>query len=266
MPHGTNGTSPSRLGRRQLTAFTPARTPATVPTGRPMPDRRALRVRGIPGAGSVAVGGGLLLAGLATLAAATSVVGQAVQLSAWTGFATGVAPVAAGLVLLARGRRGLSRRRRVRRLRARHPNEPWLWEHPWNAFASFDERGAELRLPGFPCVTGRPLDLKLVRTPAVAAVGALRATLRCLQERHEEGARGARRRRAVVVHALYEAVSVGEPTEEGEAIVFRFDLPAGLPGSSLEGRPPRYWEVEVEGETAGADFRARFLVPVYTPR
>src|SRR5688500_15746359 len=219
MPHGANGTSPSRLGRRSLTVFTPARTPATVPTGRPMPDRPRLRVARLPGMPSVAGGALLLPAGLAALVAVPRPLGDAVRLPAPAASATALGMVAAGLLLLARGRRGLSRRRRVGRLRANHPREPWLWEHPWNAFASFDESGAELRLPSFPCVTGGRLALKLVRTPAIDAAGALRATLRCLQERHEERTRGWRGRPAAVVHALYEATSTGEPTAGGEAIV-----------------------------------------------
>jgi hypothetical protein len=231
-----------------------------------MPDRPALRIAGVPGMPSVVLGAALLGAGFAAVVVAQRALAGVPSLPAMAATANALGVVVAGLALLVRGRRGLSRRRRVRRLRARHPGEPWLWEHPWNAFASFDETGAELRLPRFPCLTGSPLELKLVRTPAIGAAGALRATLRCLQERHETRRSWLRARPAVVVHALYETSAAGEPTAGGEAIAFRFDVPGGLPGSALDVRPARYWEVEVEGETAGADFRARFLVPVYAPR
>jgi hypothetical protein len=213
----------------------------------------------------VAAGAALLLGGSLGLVLMRSPAGAAPPLSGWLGALLAAGVVLLGLYLLVRGRRALSLARRARRLRANHPGEPWLWEHPWNAFASFDESGAELRLPRFPCFTGGELDLKLVRTARIDAAGELRATLRCLQERREDGA-GGRRTGRIVVHVLHEMATIGERTAGGEAIVFRFAVPAGLPGTTLAARPPRYWEVEVEGVTPGVDFGARFLLPVYSPR
>jgi hypothetical protein len=213
----------------------------------------------------------------------------------------------------------------VRRLRANHPRERWLWEHPWNAFASFDETRAELRrgihatmaigtfllpfnwiafaggqrlwlfvavtsvfdaailaaigrlvhlalrlrrygttelrLPRFPCFGGDEVELKLVRSPALAGIAALRGTLRCVQERYESSRSG--RGRRVVLYVLHEETVSGAPTKAGEAIAFRFAVPPGAPESALDERPPRYWELRVEGETPGVDYGATFLVPIY---
>ena len=40
-------------------------------------------------------------------------------------------------------------------------------------------------------------------------------------------------------------------------------LPRDVPGTDLASRPPRYWQLEVNGEVRGADYAGRFLVPVY---
>lgn len=265
MSHGANGSSRGTLGRRPLTHFTPARTSGAIETGRLLPGRDARAATPVRGAPTMAFGTALLVAGLLPFGAASRIAGAAALGAAvpvWAGAVLSAGAVALGLTSLARGRRGLSRRRRARRLREGHPGEPWLWEHPWNAFASFDESGAELRLPCFPCRTGTTLELKLARTPAIAVAGPLRATLRCIQERREPRGAGPGRGRATV-YALHEATARGEPTAEGEAIVFRFDVPARAPGTALARRPPRYWELEVESETPGVDWRTAFLLPLY---
>ncbi len=42
-----------------------------------------------------------------------------------------------------------------------------------------------------------------------------------------------------------------------------FQLPAEDLGTALSASPPRYWELEVKAETAGVDYAATFLLPVY---
>jgi hypothetical protein len=47
----------------------------------------------------------------------------------------------AGLSFVLHGFAGLRVQRRVRRLRATHVREPWVWDHPWNESGSTDESG-----------------------------------------------------------------------------------------------------------------------------
>ena len=51
----------------------------------------------------------------------------------------------AGLSSTIHGIRCMARRARVRRLRAAHPGEPWLWDHAWNDRVAFDDTTARAR-------------------------------------------------------------------------------------------------------------------------
>lgn len=314
--------------RRPVTLFAPPAAPGRELMGRAW--------RGTPtvfGTASILIGVVPLLAGVAMLGVATGSIAEEIatlRVPRWIAVLVALVFLLAGLFFVLHGWRGISRLRRVRRLRASHPDEPWLWEHPWNAFASFDEtrgelrRGipaaimlaafllpfnwlafsaesghwvvalvtgafdaillltvarlvylglrvgrygtTELRLPRFPCHTGSEIELKLVRTPELAALGPLRGTLRCIEERAELRGPAGRRRRQVVAYALHESMVTGEITRDGDAIVFRFPVPDDAAGSALAGRPPRYWELAVEGDAPGVDYGASFLVPIYARR
>ena len=315
--------------RRPITVYTPARGAPATP-GRELRGHPGRTTATVHEGASIAVGIVPLVAGLALLGVARGTLGR-VRITPgtppWVVAAIGLSFVVCGLAFLGHGWRGLSRRRRVRRLRVNHPREPWLWEHPWNAFAAFDEtraelRGAlavtsflalfllpfnwlafasgagdwlfvgvttlfdallllsagklvhvamrlgkygttELRFPRFPCRPGEAAEFRLVRTPELATLGALRATLRCIQERHETTGAGRARHVRVVAWALHESPATGETTPGGEAVVFRFHLPPDAPGSALGERPPRYWELAVGAAAPGVDYEATFLVPIY---
>ena len=313
------------VDRRPVTLFAPPAGP-----GRALERRSWRSAATVHGTASMLIGVVPLLAGLALLAVAGGVVAEEVatlRMPRWIAVAVGGMLVGAGLAFALHGWRGIRDARRARRARASHPDRPWLWDHPWNAFAAFDEtrgelrRGvpaaivlaafllpfnwiafagsdghwivgvvtgafdallllvvarlaylahrigrfgtAELRLPRFPCHTGSDIELKLLRTPALAAAGALRATLRCVEERYEVRGAGRQRRPELVAYALHESVAGGEVTPAGDAIVFRFAVPADAAGSSLSERPPRYWELAVEGEAPGTPYGATFLLPIY---
>jgi hypothetical protein len=50
---------------------------------------------------------------------------------------------------------------------------------------------------------------------------------------------------------------------EGNEVPVSFDLPPGEYGTRLAEPPARYWELTVVADTAGLDFSAKFLMPVY---
>lgn len=325
LPRGVE-TSPV-LERRPVTLFTP---PPARP-GRELAGHTGRSAATVHGLASVLIGVVPLFAGLSLLGVTGGVLGEGIatlQTPRWIAAVVALTFVLTGLYFVLHGWRGVSRGRRIRRVRANHPDEPWLWDHSWNAFAAFDgtrgelRRGipvvvmlaafllpfnwiafaedephwvfavitgafdallllslarllylalrlrrygtTELRLPRFPCRTGDDVELKLVRTARLAALGELRGTLRCIQERYEVRGMGRGRGQRVVAYALHESVAGGEVTPGGEAIVFRFPVPADAAGSSLTERPPRYWELSVEGQAPGIDYEATFLVPIYS--
>ena len=325
MPRGVD-TSPV-VERRPITLFTP---PTALP-GRELAGRGGRSAATVHGIASVLIGVVPLLTGLSLLGVTGGLIGEEIatlRTPRWVAGIVAMVFVVTGLYFVLHGWRGVSRSRRIRRVRANHPDEPWLWDHSWNAFASFDgtrgelRRGVpvvvmlaafllpfnwiafsaqgthpavavitgafdallllalarvvhlalrlrrhgatELRLPCFPCRTGDDVELKLVRTPRLARLGELRGTLRCIQERYEVRGTGRGRGHRVVAYALHESVAEGEVTPGGEAIVFRFPVPMDAAGSSLAERPPRYWELSVEGESPDADYEASFLVPIYS--
>lgn len=119
---------------------------------------------------------------------------------------------------------------------------------------------SRLRFADFPVAPGRTATLILDDIAPAARAVPLRATLRCIQERWETHRTGRNRRDIQVAQwALWEArceVPAGARTVE-------FTLPADAPGTSLATRPARYWELELEAEVPGVDYRGLFLVPVY---
>jgi hypothetical protein len=59
---------------------------------------------------------------------------------------------AAGIFLVVAGIRGERRQRRLREARSLHPDEPWLWEHPWQARVHDGARQRALREFVFPVI------------------------------------------------------------------------------------------------------------------
>lgn len=119
---------------------------------------------------------------------------------------------------------------------------------------------SRLRFADFPMAPGRTVTLILDDVAPAARAVPLRATLRCIQERWETHRTGRSRKDMQVAQwAIWQAeceVPAGAPTVE-------FVLPPDAPGTSLATRPARYWELELEAEVAGVDYRGLFLVPVY---
>jgi hypothetical protein len=118
-----------------------------------------------------------------------------------------------------------------------------------------------LRFRRFPFRTGDEVELHLARPMMLAGVTAPEALLRCVQERYEIQRSGTDRSQVVVAYEVWSATRTAE-FQRGE-YVWRFNVPAGLPGTALSERPPRYWELELKVATSGVDYAGTFLVPIY---
>ena len=124
-----------------------------------------------------------------------------------------------------------------------------------------------LRFKRFPLLTGGEVEVMLERTGPLAALPEIQATLRCVQERYEVTRRRGKRQSRVVSYEVWSETRASEAGDgrqsSGRNFVWRFTVPAGVAGTSLSERPPRYWEVEIRAEMPGVDYRGVFLVPVY---
>lgn len=124
---------------------------------------------------------------------------------------------------------------------------------------------ATLRFEHFPFFLGEWLDVRLRLGAARVRRPPLRAALRCIQESYERPAPDDDT--TTVCYQLYcdsqELPAAVAPGEGGRTIPIRFQLPDGDLSTQLAERPPRYWELELEGEDPGLGYGATFLVPVY---
>lgn len=124
-----------------------------------------------------------------------------------------------------------------------------------------------VRWARFPAFAGERLTLRFGTTRETPRFTRLVFRLRCVAERYVERGTGEERATTVVCRALHQdAQVVATPSAMPRPMcdtTVHFDLPADLPGNDLLARPATFWELEVEGEAPGLDYRQRFLLPVY---
>jgi hypothetical protein len=125
-----------------------------------------------------------------------------------------------------------------------------------------------LRYDSAPYFVGGALHAHLRAPRHLAAIDELTLTLRCVQERYVTTGTGRDRSTSVECYELYsdsstipreQLAAVGE-----DGIPVEFTLPPGVPTTTLASHPPTYWEIEAGGQAREVDYRAYFLVPVYT--
>ena len=119
---------------------------------------------------------------------------------------------------------------------------------------------SRLRFRQFPYHPGGALEVGFDG----AAEESITATLRFVEEQFETTGSGSNRSRRLVSREQFGErrefpVNTGAPEVE-----IRFDLPDNDEWTtSLSGTPVRYWELVVESEQRGIDFRTTFPLPVY---
>lgn len=120
----------------------------------------------------------------------------------------------------------------------------------------------------FPAFVGERITVSFGVTRKEPVFSRMTFRLRCIEERVVETTSGRGSTEAkVVAFALHESVRTLDvktdmPRPRVEAVL-PFEIPPGLPGTDLGRDLPTYWELEVEGEAPGLDYRMQFLLPVY---
>jgi len=119
----------------------------------------------------------------------------------------------------------------------------------------------------FPYYLGEELDASLDGGRGFQGFEKLKITLQAVQVRMETRGSGKNQNTSAVADRIWSQVQELGPEEmrlRGREFQIQFRLPP-KPGlsSALSGDLPRYWELIVEGEAPGVDYRAAFLVPVY---
>lgn len=112
----------------------------------------------------------------------------------------------------------------------------------------------------FPFHPGDRLQVALAGT----RLARLKATLRFVEERWETRGSGSNRSTRLVSYEHYdEHKEVAAPSSAPE-IEIDFPIPDnGEWTTTLSGKPVRYWELVVESEQPGVDFRTTFPLPIY---
>lgn len=127
--------------------------------------------------------------------------------------------------------------------------------------------GSEVRFARFPFFLGKELEVTFVPDRDVGDVSRLRVKLRCVEQAIEYVQSANDRYPEVVCYQVWaDTIYLRQPfyLAAGRELPIRFALP-DRPDltSDLASRPMRYWELVVWAETAGVDYEAMFLVPVY---
>lgn len=119
---------------------------------------------------------------------------------------------------------------------------------------------SRLRFARFPFHPGG--ELRAVFLPA--RFPRARFTLRFVEERFEERGSGEDRRSVLVCYEHYRETKKVEPARLETEVPVEFDLPDREEWvTELSGQPVRYWELLVEAEVPGVDFKTTFPLPVY---
>jgi hypothetical protein len=118
----------------------------------------------------------------------------------------------------------------------------------------------------FPFRPGQTVGLHWIVPTGVSRMRKGVFTLRCVEEWYETRGTGNDRSRTLVQEQVWGATGfVTDPRSllAGKAEELQFDLPADARSTSLSGDKTVFWELAVELDLAGLDFKERYLVPVY---
>jgi len=112
----------------------------------------------------------------------------------------------------------------------------------------------------FPFHPGESLDVAFSGT----RLDDFTATLRFVEERFETRGSGKNRSTQLVTYEHFGEQRRFDGTTSAPEVEIRFEIPDNDEWvTSLSGQPVRYWELVIEGEQAGPDFRTTFPLPVY---
>lgn len=118
----------------------------------------------------------------------------------------------------------------------------------------------------FPCRPGQKLRLRWLVPRGISRIAKGTFTLRCVEEWYEASGSGNDQSRQLVQQQVWGATAHLVQAQEilpGKNEDLDFELPADAPSTSLSSGKTVFWELAVNLDLAGLDFKESYLVPVY---
>lgn len=118
----------------------------------------------------------------------------------------------------------------------------------------------------FPLRPGETAALRWLVPRGIGRVAHGTFTLRCVEEWYETTGSGKNRSRTLVQEQVWGKtghVADARTLSPGKTEELQFELPADVPSTSLSSGKTVFWELAVELDLAGLDFKETYLVPVY---
>lgn len=137
----------------------------------------------------------------------------------------------------------------------------------WSRVIKFGQ--AVLRFANFPLRTNEPVRLTWVAPAGCSGAATGGFTLRSIAEWHETtGAGKSRNRRLVHEQRWSGSWRLESPVmlTPGMTCELECTLPADARGTALHAERPQFWQLDVELQLPGLDFKDTYLVPIYGPR
>ena len=131
-----------------------------------------------------------------------------------------------------------------------------LWDTLHKMWQALRHPRPEMRWTTFPAFVGGRLEGTFAVRRALRVRGAVRATLRCV----EDAGFGSQQEAFSIYEQIREIPPAGDRLKE---LSVAFDLPPDLPGTDLSRSDAVYWQVALAIPVAGPDFETVFLAPVY---
>ena len=129
--------------------------------------------------------------------------------------------------------------------------------------------GSRVNFARFPFRLSEPVVLRWPPPRGVERLNAGRFTLRCVEEWHATEGSGEDTRLCLVHDELWSGAWLLKQPRNllgGDKVELKFEPPAGLPPTNLDGDRATFWELEVKLDLPGLDFSETYLVPVYGAR
>lgn len=130
----------------------------------------------------------------------------------------------------------------------------------------FKYRHHYIKYSEFPFFTGQYLRGQWTSSKGIGDYNKYSITIRCIIEkyviRETHDSRSQTSEPFQVWEARYDYESRGTHYDN-QAISFDLEIPEDLPSTALSDNPPVYWEIEINFDTPGIDFKESYLLPIY---
>jgi hypothetical protein len=137
----------------------------------------------------------------------------------------------------------------------------------WARVCKFGE--AVLRFERFPLSTREPVKLAWTAPAGCTGMATGSFTLRAIREWVEVERRGKSRHTRIIHEQQWSGawkIASAAPIVPGQVCELTFELPENAPSSALRADRPLFWELEVDLQLPGLNFKDTYLVPIYGPR